>query len=508
MSTSANDAVHPLCAPLWAIALLVALALAVGLRLAALSGEFWFDEIWSWEFARDAGSPWAILFELRHDNSHKLNTLYLYYCPDNVPLIWYRLHALLAGIAAVALAALAAWRWGAREAVFAALLLASNYWLVLLSAEARGYTMAVVFALLAFLSLRRWLEQGGTWLLVVFWLVVVLGFLAHLTFLHCYLGLFLWSLRHFAQRGRGVGEQLVPLVKCHAVPGGFFVLLYFVDVSRMELGGAPPTSLWAVLARLVGLGLGGPAGGWAVLPWALFAAFVFGYGLVRMARAGDSAWVFFAVVVVGAPTLLLLKAPPYLFERYFLIPCAFFLLLLSYVLGAVFRRGWLGRGVAGGALLAVVAGGVWHVADFAEQGRGQFHKAFAYIAEHDDAPTVTVTGDNDFRIAKYCRFYGPRVSDRPVVYRSAKTTALLAGSATIGLMRPGRQVCNGLVAVAVAETVIKRNATWLLVHRMDDQHPPGEIEEDQCGNRYRLMQSYPSRGIGCWGCFVYRRQGS
>jgi hypothetical protein len=41
---------------------------------------------------------------------------------------------------------------------------------------------------------------------------------------------------------------------------------------------------------------------------------------------------------------------------------------------------------------------------------------------------------------------------------SSGAPALLAGSATIGLMQPGRQVWNGLVAVAVAETVIKPGA--------------------------------------------------
>jgi hypothetical protein len=353
------------------------------------------------------------------------------------------------------------------------LLLAADYWLVLCSAEARGYSLAVAFALLAFVALRAWLGRGGPGWLVLFWAAVVLGFLAHLTFLHCYLGLFLWSLRHFARRGGGARSEIGPMLRCHAVPAAFVGVLYLVDVRRMELGGGPPVPTWEVLARLLGLGLGGPAGGaWALL-WALPALLAAGWGLWRLARRGDSVWVFFAVAAFGAPAVFLVKRPPFLFERYFLIPFVFFLLLLSYSLGDIWRRGAWGRVAVALFLVAVVAGNVRHVLGFVESGRGRFHEALAYIAEHDGWPTIDVTGDNDFRIAKFCAFYGPRVADRPFVYH-------------------GR---DGLP---------KGGVTWLIVHRLDDRHPPGDVERDAAGNAYRLSARYPSRGPGCWGCFVYR----
>ena len=73
------------------------LALAGGLRLAALGAEFWFDEVWSWELARSAGPAWRAFFGLRHDNNHPLNTLFLSCCPEGLPWAWYRAHSLAAG---------------------------------------------------------------------------------------------------------------------------------------------------------------------------------------------------------------------------------------------------------------------------------------------------------------------------------------------------------------------------------------------------------------------------
>src|SRR6516165_5344836 len=66
-------------------ALFVAIgALAMLPRLAAMQTEFWFDETWSWEFARTAASPLQVFVgaDQHHDNNHKLNTLYLWFCPE------------------------------------------------------------------------------------------------------------------------------------------------------------------------------------------------------------------------------------------------------------------------------------------------------------------------------------------------------------------------------------------------------------------------------------------
>src|SRR5690348_2096975 len=79
--------------------IILSLLLAMALRLGAMDAEFWFDEIWSWEFARAAASPWQVFAgaNQHHDNNHKLNTLYLWFCPATSGWWVYRLHSFLAG---------------------------------------------------------------------------------------------------------------------------------------------------------------------------------------------------------------------------------------------------------------------------------------------------------------------------------------------------------------------------------------------------------------------------
>ena len=205
---------------LWTCVLLAAIvALAALLRSVCLSAELWLDEIWSWEFARAAATPWEIFLgpNHHHDNNHKLNTLYLFFIPDSWSFAFYRLHSLVAGVAAVLLAYRAASRRGNLEGLFAALLVAVNYWFVLCAAEARGYALALAFALAAFDGLQRYLRDGSRWYLAQFQIAVILGFLAHLTFLYVYLALAVWSVYHFARNRADQRPRIDPAVaRSHA----------------------------------------------------------------------------------------------------------------------------------------------------------------------------------------------------------------------------------------------------------------------------------------------------
>jgi len=455
--------------------LLGILALAVLPRLGALRGEFWFDEIWSWEFARAAASPWQVIAgaQQHHDNNHKLNTLFLWFYPAGADWCWYRLHSFVAGLATVAAAALIARRRGRAEAVFAALLFAANYWLVLCSTEARGYALAVCFALLALYALQEYLGHGRRRMLVLFWLSAMLGFSAHLTFLHCYLALGLWSVYHGARRRLPPRAELRQLLACHLVPCLFVAVLYVVDIRRMQLGGAPPAPTPLVLGRLLSLGLGvspSPAGTLAAVA---VAALALGFGLRLLARDDQQVWLFFAAVILGSPALFLLAKPAYLFERYFLISFIFFLLLLSYVLGALWR------GSRWGAVAAVVlasgfaGGGIGQIAAFARGGRGHFLDALTYIDRQSPPGEVSVCGDYDFRVRKFYRFYVPYLgAGERFTYREQ-------------------------------EMLPERGADWLLVHVLDDRHPPPRVY-DARDNAYEHVQEFPAAAFGGWSWHVYR----
>jgi hypothetical protein len=462
---------------LWLGCVLAALLLGAALRVVCLPAEFWLDEIWSYELARAAQSPADVFLHTRHDNNHHLNTLWLWLCPDDSGWIIYRLHSLAAGLASIVLAAKVARRWGKADAVFAAFFVAGCWWLVLCSAEARGYALAVCFALLALDQLWSYLEAGRWWNLVGFWLASILGFLSHLTFIHAYLGFVAWTLRRGARSRGSSSEEVRHLLLYHGVPGAFFVVFYLASIRGMEVGGGPPAPYADVLIRLASMGLGDPAGGWASLPWLIGAAVLFLLGLWLLSREPGESWVFFAVSVAASPLLIVLgQRPAFLFERYFFVPLVFFLLLSAHVLGTLWQSGWRGRILSAVVLLSVLAGNIGSVQAFASSGRGQFHEALAWVIEHDSNAIVEVTGDHDFRVRKYVDFYARYQSgSRRVVYLGKDD--LPAGG-----------------------------ANWLLVHRLDDRYPAPEEAQDAKGNRYRLVRSYPSLGLECWGWFVYRRE--
>ena len=464
----------------WSLGVVLAVLLGGLARLACLGAEFWLDEIWSFELAHRAGSPWGILFGTRHDNNHHLNTLWLSLWPAGAWWGWYRLHSVLAGMASVVLAARLGLRAGRLEAVLAGWLVAGCSWLVLAGAEARGYGLAVCFALLALDALWSYLDTGSRPALVLFWLAVVLGFGSHLTFVHAFIGLVVWSLRRFARQRRSAGDEVRRLLVVHGVPGAFLAAFYLTSIRGMDVGGGPSLGIGEVLTRLVGLGLGGPEGGWAVLPFALAACLLLAGGLWLLWRRGNDVWVFFAVAIVGSPGLFLVRRPPILFERYFLIPLVFFLVLSAFALGALVRDGGARRAVALALLGVFLVGNARTVGDFIRVGRGQFHEALAWVLEHDPGNVVRVTGGPDWRdnlrTRRYVRFYAPYpAGERQVVCPEWKE-------------RPAG------------------DADWLLVHRIDLERSPAEVDWGP-GQVYRLVKEYPSSGLGAWGWFVYRRVG-
>lgn len=208
------------------------LAAGFALRLAAGRGLLWLDEIWSLQNALSLTSPLEAVSVLRHDNNHILNTLLLLLIGPNQPLLLYRLPAIFAGTAAVAVAGWSGTQYGRIGRWTAMTLTASSYLLVHYSSEARGYSWLVLWSLTSYESLRRLLSEWETsaspthakppgnlhgnagasavvfsgstdgresprrhtwhWA-ILFSLSSALGFLAHPTFLHVYVAALCWS---------------------------------------------------------------------------------------------------------------------------------------------------------------------------------------------------------------------------------------------------------------------------------------------------------------------------
>ena len=397
----------------------------------------------------------------------------------------------------------AASRRGSLEGLFAALLVAVNYWFVLCSAEARGYALALLFALAAFDGLNRYLHDGGRWYLAQFQIAVILGFLAHLTFLYVYLALAVWSVYHFARHRASKGSELIQLLRVHTLPAAFVAVLFFFDVRKMQYGGGPSDSLATVLGRLLcsslGLGLDAQPSFPLVAVAVVIAVAVLVRGFQVLRRAQDDSWVFFVTAIVGGPLLLLPRTQLFVYKRYYFLPLLFFLLLLAYALADLARRLTAGQVVAGVALALLALGNFGEIMDFVEHGgRGDFHKALQYIAEQSGGAPTTITSDSDTRVPKMLAFYSHYV-DPPLRYEYVKLDPWRDDARRFGLLA-GPSGRFGYSTWHAAE--------WLIVERPEHGRPPvDQVAFPEDGDaEYVLFAVYEVTAFGGWDWYVYRRR--
>jgi hypothetical protein len=109
----------------------------------------------------------------------------------------------LASIGTVVLAGFIAARRSWLEGCIAVILTSWSFLLIPFGTEARGYSLAIFFALLAWYALQQF-DGKRSWIwTVLFWSAVILGFLAHLEFAVCFAGL---TARHRTE----VNQQVRP----------------------------------------------------------------------------------------------------------------------------------------------------------------------------------------------------------------------------------------------------------------------------------------------------------
>ena len=457
------------------IVLAVICVLAGLLRWWGALGDFWLDEIWSLRHARAVNSPLEILTAIHHDNNHMLNTLYMYLLGERAYWPAYRVLALASGTLSVMVAGLIALRYSRLEAVTATLLVGCSYLLVVYSSEARGYGPAVFFALLGYQLMGRFLRRK-TWAASGwFCLVTVGGFLSHLTFVHFYCAVLVWSIYELLREGRGLKHTLVQGLRCHALPVLLFALLYYLDIRHINVAGGPKYSLTAVLSESVALALGSPAAGPLALIANLAAVLLLAAGLFLLWRGGAGRWVFFAVVLLVSPALLLgLLRPEFLYVRYFLVCVPFFLLLLAHLLARCWRQRAVGKALYLLVVLAVCCGNGWHIARFLQDGRGHYLAALEYLAEHTEGPVIEIGGDNEFRNRTLLDFYA-------------------------AYLPAGKQV-----RYYPPEEWTKPGPQWHIIHRQRLDYQPKPELAAFYGIQYELVREFRYSGLSGYHWFIYR----
>jgi hypothetical protein len=454
-----------------AVAALVAVGSA--LRLLGARGDLWLDELWSIGLAGEAGSLLGVFTRLHHDNNHHLNTLWLMLIGPGASPLAYRIPALVAGAGTIVVAAFTPIHGGRAERLAITTLVALSYFLVHYGSEARGFAPALLFGMLAYHALQRYLRPGGrpAWV-AVYAIAATLGLASHATFVFLLAGATAWAVLWIGFHWRAARWPTAALALL-LVPVAAAGALWWVALRHLVIGGGPPSDLRGALRELSRATLGLPSGPIelvAVLAWGAAALELLALAWQRDARA-----VFFAGTIVVAPAATLLwRRPEYLAPRYFAIPAVFLLLLLGAALGRLAAMGRAGRAVFAVAALVLACTSIASDVRLARLGRGDFRGGVEFILASSPGPFTTVGSDNDWR--------------NPVVLEDQ-------------LQRLGAM---GRIRYLPIDSWTPSAPAWVLVH--DDAVPP-RPEPFLTGpnlRTYALVQVFPYAGLSGWNWFVYR----
>jgi hypothetical protein len=431
----------PALLALAALAMPAVLALAAVLRLLGARGDLWMDEIWSLQVLQGVTSPLDFFLVKHEDANHILNSLIFHAMGEGTSDFAYRLPAVAAGVASVWLAARLVAHRGRLDSIVAALFVAVSYVTVHFGSEARGYSLMGFFVLLSMAGVQRLSGEELRFRdALLLWTSLILGVLAHLTFLLFQAALMLWSAAMLLEQ-RGTREATRTWLVWHAVPLAFLGVLWSVHLRWLVRGEGPDLPYLEVVARALSVTAGGPSDPPASLFAAALVAILGGLTVWRLRGDPKLPAGLFGLAIAGAPAALLVFAQPTAIAvRYFYASSLLLLVVLSTGVadGLRARGGW--RALTGGLVALFLAGNAWHVSLLFRYHRGEPRAVLQYVADHSSGEAIRLGSDHDLRLMLLLTHYGPQVeaeSGRHFVYRERRYRPP-EGLEWILVTRPGR----------------------------------------------------------------------
>ncbi len=454
------------------------LAIAALARVRAAQNDLWLDEIWSVNLAGRISSPLQVLTGLHHDNNHYLNTLFIHLSGAHGNWPGYRIPSLVAGIGTVALAGLLGLRRSRVSAFMAILVTACSYVLILYSSEARGYACVVFFSFLSYHLLESHLERQNRLVALSFSVSAIAGFLSHLVFLNFYIPAFFWSAYRLIRSPLGARKAVTAIGSCHGLPVLSLAALYFVDVRHMAVGGANPLNLFDGYASSLAAALGAPAAD-PIRPFALIAGIlVLGSGILLLWHERSDSWIFYVGSICVVPLALgVVSDSVGFYVRYFIVGIAFLLILLSFLLESLYRRGFRGKAACVVLLAGYCAANAWQVATLFQYGRGQYQEAVRFLVEHTKRARVTVGSDHDNRTLMTLEFFRGAMGSKVGKYF--------------------RQ-----------DSWPPEGPEWVIRHAesFESSIPGAALLTDGSGNQYELVQTFPAAPLSGVHWYIYHNR--
>jgi len=393
---------------------------ATALRLGAAVGDLWIDEVWSLDnviLARTLanGADWVALFF--HTNTHALNTLYMGVIeaalgPDADPFA-FRALSVVTGSAAVPVAFAVGRRRSPTEGLIAAAMVAVSYPMVHYAGEARGYAPMLLAALVAYALFERCLEAPTRGRIGAFIAVSLLGLAAHMTFVLILGALGVWAMTVLFRRPEPVVRTLARLTVLFGVQAVAVTAYGAVAWNNLATGGGAEMmaaeSVGIITKAAFGIDPGSKAGLTTAIAVGLF-CFVWWFQ-----RRGMADWIFFAIVVVAFPLVMVIVDPAHgTVPRYFIASVLFALIAAARGLALMLAAGPWPRAVAGGLLALFLVGNGLLLGKFYGPARGHYAAAVKFIAAEGNTggrsgKTVQrVAGGHQLSIDKLIAYHGRR----------------------------------------------------------------------------------------------------
>jgi hypothetical protein len=473
--------------PLHALMLWIAVgSFAVGtvVRVFAAHNDLWFDEVWTLQLLRERVHSFGDVFtNLKHSNNHHLCSLWMWLVGQNASALVYRLPSVLASIGTIVLAGLLGLRQSRLEGCIAVILTSWSYLLIHFGTEARGYSLVIFFALLAWYALQQFEERRSWTWIIVFWSAVILGFLAHLEFAICFAGLVAWALWRFVRYRAKWRQAVLDLFALFTVPIALVLVFYFVAIRGMEVAGGDTYRLWPLLIKTASYTLGGPGSGAVAGIIALLVVAALCVALICLMFNHDDRWIVYVVAIVVPLALIAIQRPEQLYVRYFMISVATSLLLLASGWAAIIRRGLAGLAIGLVLLALSVTGNAANTSNLVRFGHGQYLAALLFMETHskDKRVLITSTSRADLGNGLLVNYYKSHL-DRPDDLQYVDQATLKEDYART----------NGF----------SLGAEWLILHSYDLTKQPPRVS-DEYGNSYQLVSIYRSSDLSGSNWLLY-----
>lgn len=393
--------------PVWTLppAALAIITLAAVVMALSARGDLWFDEILSFQWAKNAKSPADIFALFRHDNNHPVNTLWIYLLGPGWPALIYRFLSICAGVGSLVLIYLITGMLTPKARWPILVWSAGSYAFILYFSEARGYGVAIACTLAAFWILLHTKRVPSSLWIAIFWGVTVLGLLSHATLIYPLAALGVWVLACSVSEHQPWRRILFACITWFLLPVLVAAIYYVFFLKPMIIAGGPRYSLLQIFSDFFAYGLGWPlspqwTGAVVTLSFALLvAAWVWGRFRVPHMR------LFLAMVIVVFPMLgLFASGAEFLYFRYFLVCLPFVFFLIAGLIERLVesKPKWLIA--AWGLVIICLLFQTPRISALIVHGRGGYNEAMRYIA-NSPAAEKSVFSDHDMLVGMVIAFY-------------------------------------------------------------------------------------------------------